>query len=81
MLFASHFFLPKRSINYDKHDQVQKKEKRCRSLFTTRLMINQAIIYLIPLRSGEEIQEEEREEESYIVCYIGHIRIRTFLYD
>lgn len=23
---ASHFFLPKRSINYDKHDQVQKKE-------------------------------------------------------
>jgi hypothetical protein len=42
-------------------------------------MINKAIIYLTPLRSGEEIQEEEREEESYIVCYIGHIRIRTFL--
>lgn len=37
-------------------------------------MINKAIIYLTPLRSGEEIQEEEREEESYIVCYIGHIR-------
>jgi len=47
------------------------RRKRCRSLFTTRLMIKKAIIYLTPFRSGEEIQEEEREEESYIVCYIG----------